>query len=52
MSNLINEYCLNCKKRKCNGNCKDLRNYIKDLINKKIITKRGGRPKINTTFNT
>ena len=43
MSNLVNEYCLNCKKSKCNGNCKELRAFTKSLVERKIIPKRGGK---------
>lgn len=43
---LENKFCLNCKKVYCNGNCKEYQEYMKYLIDNKIIRKPG-RPRKN-----
>lgn len=43
MSNLVEQFCLNCKKDKCKyGHCSELTNYVKELYKNKVIKKRGG----------
>lgn len=44
--NLVIEFCLNCNKTKCRGNCEDFRQSMKSLRKQKLITDKGGkRPK-------
>ncbi len=43
MSDLLVNFCLNCNKRKCRGNCQELKEYMKNLMTKGLIPKRGGK---------
>lgn len=44
-SNLVEDFCLNCNKNKCRGNCKDFKAYLRNLRENKLIKNKGGRPK-------
>ncbi len=47
----VKKFCLGCKKAYCTGNCIELKSYVKELVDKKVIS-RGGRPKkINKSQN-
>ena len=43
MVDIVIKFCLECKSTKCNGNCKEFREFTRDLMQKGIIPKRGGR---------
>ena len=46
MSNLIVEFCTNCKKPTCkHGDCTELKNYVKSLRKKNLLKNKGGRTK-------
>lgn len=48
-SNLVEDFCLNCNKNKCRGNCKDFKAYLRNLRENKLIKNKGGRPKRKTS---
>ena len=46
MSNLVVEFCTNCKKSTCKyGDCAELKNYVKSLRKKKLLKNKGGETK-------
>ena len=46
MNNAVYNFCMNCKKPKCKGDCEERREFVKELIKKRLLRKRGGKKTI------